>query len=74
MKTIELTDEFVEHIVITELQDMYERNLVEDRDEGGFPLGHNEELLKAIEVVLQYVMPFREAKEYIDSKRKRYAL
>jgi hypothetical protein len=68
-RTIELTDEFIEHIVIEELKWTYEMNLVPDTDEGGAPIDPDGDLLGSIETLLKYFMPYREAIEYIEGKR-----
>lgn len=68
-RTIELTDEFIEHIVIEELKWAYETNLVPDSDEGGDPIDSDGDLLEAIETLLKYFMPYREAVEYIEGQR-----
>lgn len=68
-RTIELTDEFIEHIVISELKLTYEMNLIPDTDEGGNSIDPDGDLLDAVETLLKYFMPYREAVEYLEGKR-----
>jgi len=69
MRTIELTDEFIEHIVITELKSTYEMNLNMYDDEGGTPMDPDDNILDAVETLLKYFMPYTEAMKYIEGKR-----
>ena len=53
-KTIELVYEQIEAIVIEELQEAYKMNMRSERDEGGFDLGLDGDLLKSLDTVLEY--------------------
>lgn len=70
-RTIELTDEFIDHIVINELKLTYEMNLIPDRDESGDTIDPDGDLLDAVETLLKYFMPYREAVEYLEGKRSK---
>ena len=59
-KTIEMTWEQIDAIVINELKDAHERNLYLDRDEGGNLIDPDWALLEALEKVLGYFMPYDE--------------
>lgn len=72
MKTIELTDDCVDAIVIAELKDAFERNLIEDMNECGDPLGHDDQLLMALKVVLKYFMHPSEIDDYFAQHIKQY--
>ena len=63
-KTFELTWDQVDSIVIDELQDVHERLLSLDRDEGGCYLDPDWELVEAIETVLGYFMSSSEFPEW----------
>jgi hypothetical protein len=62
-----MTFEQVDHIVISELQDAYERNVTLGRYEGVHDMGPDEQLCDAIETVLEYFMA---PSEYEAWKRK----
>ncbi len=62
-KYFELDYVTIDRIVADELMDAYERNLIEDTDEGGFPIERDEKLLAALEICMEYFMP---ASEYIN--------
>lgn len=56
MTFIELTDLQIEGVVVADLQESHKLVRVADKDEGGYPLDVDEELLHAIEVVLKFYM------------------
>jgi len=63
MRTIELNDEFVDQIVITELKDIFLRNInSEDVDDMN--------VANAAAKLLKYVMVYKEAISWIDSNTK----
>jgi hypothetical protein len=61
-KIIELTDEFVDHIVAQELKDIYTRNI-------GSSDGDDLEILDACEKLLMYILPANEARSWIIENR-----
>jgi hypothetical protein len=61
-KIIELTDEFVDHIVAQELKDIYTRNI-------GSSDGDDLEILDACEKLLMYILPASEARSWIIENR-----
>jgi hypothetical protein len=61
-KFIELTDEFVDHIVANELKDIYVRNLDSADDEDLV-------IQDACEKLLMYILPPREARAWIIATR-----
>jgi len=58
MRTIELTDEFVDHIFVTELKDIFLRN-VSSID------NHDILIADAAAKLLKYTMPYQEAINWI---------
>jgi len=64
MNSFQLVDEQVDSIIIAELQAAYEMNLYPGRDEGGFDIEPDAELLKSLEVVLQYYMAPSDFKQW----------
>ena len=62
--TFKLTYDMVDHIMIEELKDIYNRNKVVNRDEGGWPLDEDEEVLNAVDVLLAYIMSPSEYEEW----------
>ena len=74
-KTIELVYDQIEAIVVEELQEAYKMNMVSERDEGGFDLGLNGDLLKSLDTVLEYFMApseHRKWKESVTSKDDKF--
>lgn len=67
--TIKLTYDMVDHIVITELKDIYDRNLIPNTDEGGWPMDQDMKLLEAVDVLLAYIMPPSEYEEWKNGTR-----
>jgi hypothetical protein len=65
-KRIELDYETIDRIVSNELMGAYERNLIEDTDEGGFPIERDEKLLAALEICMEYFMPASEYKKFME--------
>jgi hypothetical protein len=61
MRTIELNDEFVDHIVVTELKDIFLRNVNSD--------DHDRSIVIACEELLMYILPRREALDWITANR-----
>jgi hypothetical protein len=61
-KFIELTDEFVDHIVVNELKDIFLRN-IQSTDSSDL------EILDACEKLLMYILPSREARSWIIENR-----
>ena len=68
-KYFKLDYETIDRIISDELMDAYERNLIEDTDEGGFPMERDEKLLAALETCMEYFMPAYEFNEYMSRKR-----
>ena len=68
-KYFKLDYETIDRIVCDELIDAYERNLIEDTDEGGFPMERDEKLLAALETCMEYFMSSYEFNEYMSRKR-----
>ena len=68
-KYFKLDYETIDRIVCDELMDAYERNLIEDTDEGGFPMERDEKLLAALETCMEYFMPASEFNEFMSRKR-----
>ena len=66
MKTIEMTHEQIDAIVVSELQEAYRLNLIQEYDEGGYPIGRDEELLDALERVLCYFMPVSAVMQFFE--------
>ena len=64
-KTIELTWEQIDAIVVAELQEAYRLNVTPTRDEAGLDIDPDGELAKALEVVLQYFMSHQDYQEWI---------
>ena len=64
-KTINLTWEQIDAIVVAELQDAYRLNVTPTRDEAGINIDPDGELAKALEVVLQYFMSQQDYDEWI---------
>jgi hypothetical protein len=62
MRVIELTDDFVDHIVANELKDIIERNV-------GSSAGDDLEIVDACEKLLMYILPAREARDWIIKTR-----
>ena len=67
-KYFKLDYETIDRIISDELMDAYERNLIEDTDEGGFPMERDERLLAALETCMEYFMPASEFKEFMSKK------
>lgn len=70
LRTFTMTDEQVDALIIEELQDALQRNMVLERDEGGFPLDPDRRLIESLLVVLAYYMPHYDYEAY----RKQIAL
>ena len=66
-KTIELVYEQIEAILIEELQEAYRMNMHSERDEGGFDLGLDGDLLKSLDTVLEYFMSPSEYRKWKES-------
>lgn len=64
-KLVEIPYDMIDQIVVDELKDALERSLVLDKDEGGFYLEPDYELIKAIKVVLRFFMPYNEHEPYL---------
>lgn len=64
-KYFELDYETIDRIVSDELMGAYERNLIEDTDEGGLPMERDEKLLAALEICMEYFMPPSEYKKFM---------
>lgn len=62
MRVIELTDEFVDHIVVNELKDIFERNICSSA-------GDDLEIAYACEKLLMYILPAQEARTWIIQTR-----
>lgn len=58
MRTIELTDEFVDHILVTEIKDIFLRNVNSIDD-------HDILVTDAAAKLLKYTMPYQEAIDWI---------
>jgi hypothetical protein len=68
-KYFKLDYDTIDRIVCDELIDAYERNLIEDTDEGGFLLERDERLLAALERCMEYFMSASEFKEFMSRER-----
>lgn len=64
--TFEMEDEQVNAIIIKELQEAHRINVVMYRDEGGVPIEPDFDLLKALEMVLEYYMVPSEFKQWME--------
>ena len=69
-KTIELVYDQIEAIIIEDLQEAYEMNMHSERDEGGFDLGLDGNLLQSLDTVLQYYMAPSEYSKWKDSVKQ----
>lgn len=65
MKTIELSYETVDQIVVDELKDSLERCTILDRDEGGSYTEPDHDLIKSLKRVLGFFMVPSEYQEYM---------
>ena len=66
---IELACETIDRndrIVSDELMYAYERNLIEDTDEGGFPIERDEKLLAALETCMEYFLSPSDYKKFMN--------
>ena len=75
VKTIELVYDQIEAIIIEDLQEAYKMNMVSERDEGGFDLGLDGDLLQSLDTVLQYYMApseYRKWKESVTPKDDKF--
>ncbi len=66
-KTIELIYDQIEAIIVEDLKEAYEMNMVSERDEGGFDLGIDGDLLQSLDTVLQYYMAPSEYRKWKES-------
>ena len=74
-KTIELLQEQIEAIIVEDLKEAYEMNMHSERDEGGFILGLDGDLLQSLDTVLQYYMApseYRKWKESVTPKDDKF--
>ena len=53
--------------MIEELQEAYKMNMRSERDEGGFDLGLDGDLLQSLDTVLQYYMALSEYRKWKES-------
>lgn len=63
-RSVELTWDQIDSIVVEELQAAYRHNMTPDTDEGGQELEVDENLLTALSTVLEYFMPAHEYNEW----------
>ena len=63
-RSVELTWDQIDSIVVEELQAAYRHNMTSDTDEGGQELEVDENLLTALSTVLEYFMPAHEYNEW----------
>lgn len=63
-RSVELTWDQIDSIVVEELQAAYRHNMTPDTDEGGLELEVDENLLTALSTVLEYFMPAHEYNEW----------
>lgn len=66
MKTFTMSDDQVDQIIIDELKGALDRNLRIDRDEGGFAIEPDHELIESIKNVLRYFMVPSEIEAYME--------